>query len=127
MRRRERCEGIVGFAICLLALLFIVLGIAQFGLWYHAQTVVLGAAREGANAAALEGASPDDGVAVTRRLVQVGLGRYGAGVQVNGDGDAEVSVVEARGGLPAIVRIPGVMETLPLRARAVAYREAFRP
>lgn len=125
--RRTPAEGLVGFAVALSALLVVVFGILQFGLWYHAQTVVLSAAREGAHAAALDGATPESGAATARRLLQLGLGRSGSDVRVEAAADAEVAVVAARGHLQPLVGIPRMLETLPLRARAVAYREGFRP
>lgn len=125
--RRARASGLVEFAVALPVLLLLVLGIAQFGLWYHAQSVVLAATREGAHAAALEGAAPEDGVAAARRLVAAGLGRLADGVRVDAAADAEVAVVAAEGVLPPIVPLSGVVGGLPLRARAIAQREVFRP
>lgn len=131
MRRRlggrARAAGLVEFAVVLPTFLLLVLGIAQFGLWYHAQGVVLASAREAAQAAALEGATPEEGAAVAQRLLALGLGRLAADVRVEAAADAEVAVVAAEGRLAPIVPLPGIPAGLPLRARAVSYREGFRP
>jgi Flp pilus assembly protein TadG len=126
-RRRATGQSLVDFAIALPLLVLVLLGMVQFAVWYHGESVVLAAVREGAHAAALEGGIAQDGVDTARRLVTAGLGRYGAGVTVEAAVDAEVARVVAEGRLPAIVPLPGLPDGLPLRARATAYREGFRP
>ncbi|MCB2175751.1 MAG: pilus assembly protein [Actinomycetales bacterium] len=51
----------VEFAILFPALLLLVTAIVQFGLWFHARSVALAAAQEGAAAAASYQAAPDSG------------------------------------------------------------------
>jgi Flp pilus assembly protein TadG len=56
--------------VVLLALLFVV----QFSLAYYARTVLAGAAQDGAVAGARQGASPDDGAALTNTLISESAG-----------------------------------------------------
>jgi Flp pilus assembly protein TadG len=125
--QRARAQGLLDFAIALSALLLVVLGILQFGLWYYAQTVVLAAAREGAHTAALEGATATDGATTAQQVVRLGLGRWGTTVQVQAATDDEVAAVTATGTLTPLVPLPGLAGGLPLHARAIVARERFRP
>ena len=63
MRRFHNEQGVafVETALVGLVVMMLALGLIQFGLWYHAQHVVLGAAQEGAHAAALDAATTADG------------------------------------------------------------------
>ena len=63
----------------------VVLGAAQFGLWWHAQHVVLAAAQDAARLAAAEDGTPAAGRARALDLLHAGLGRdaVGATVQVH--------------------------------------------
>jgi Flp pilus assembly protein TadG len=55
--------------------LFIVLGAVQFGLWWHTQHVVLGAAQDAARIVAAEGGTPAAGRTRATQLLRAGLGR----------------------------------------------------
>ena len=127
LQTRTPGQAVLEFAVALPVFLMVVLGAVQFGLWYHAQSVVVAAVREGARAVALEGGLPEDGRATTRQLLRAGLGRFQARVEVDVDEDAEVAVVTARGSLAPIVPLPGVAAGLPLQARSAVLRERFRP
>jgi Flp pilus assembly protein TadG len=75
--RRERGSVAVELAVVAPALMLLVLGVLQFGLWYHAQNVVQTAAQEGARTAAAENGTAETGQARALELLQEGLGNAG--------------------------------------------------
>lgn len=124
--RGERGSVAVELAIVAPALMLLVLGVLQFGLWYHAQSVVETAALEGARVAAAE-----DGTAVAGRtraleVLQEGLGQAaedeGATVLIGQD----AARVEVTAQLPGLLPIPG-LRSFSLSSEATAFRERFRP
>jgi TadE-like protein len=129
-RGQALVEAAVSFPLLVLLLLIVVEG----ALYVHALHVVLGAAREGAHAAAAEHAtaeeSVDAGRARAREILNAGLGQYAAALQVTDPVlDGGSVVVEVHGGLPLFFGGPGqnAPVQLPLDARARASREFFRP
>jgi len=123
-------EAAVSFPLLVLLLLVVVEG----ALYVHALHVVLGAAREGAHAAAAEHASVaeavDAGRSRARDVLEAGLGQYANALQVSDPvQDGGSIVVEISGGLPLFLKRPGqdAPVQLPLDARARASREFFRP
>jgi Flp pilus assembly protein TadG len=102
----------------------VVLGAAQFGLWWHAQHVVLAAAQDAARLAAAEDGTPAAGRARAFDLLHAGLGRDAAGatVQVQRDGEVASATVTVR--LQPILPIGGGIR---LRATAHSFAEHFRP
>jgi hypothetical protein len=124
-RTREAGQATVEAALAFPLLLALALGLTQLALFSHAQTVVTGAVQDGARVASSADRTVDDGVAHARALLEAGLGRGAADVGLRGVDDGAVVAVEASGRLRAI--IPWVADaTLPMRARAVVSREAFR-
>lgn len=106
-------------------LVAVAIALLQFALYYHAQTVVTGAAQDGARVAAAADRTVADGVAHAQALLDAGLGRAAADVGLQGLDGADAVAVEARGRLRAV--IPWVVDaTLPLQARAVVSKERFR-
>ena len=73
--RRERGSVAVELAVVAPALMLLVLGVLQFGLWYHAQNVVQTAALEGARTAAAEDGTAETGQARALEVLQEGLGQ----------------------------------------------------
>jgi len=65
----------VEFTAVVWLLLVLVLGAVQFGLWWHAQHVVLGAAQDAARIMAAEGGTPAAGRVRAIDLLRAGLGR----------------------------------------------------
>jgi Flp pilus assembly protein TadG len=123
--RREAGQAAVETALAFPLLLVLALGLTQFALFYHAQTVVTGAVQDGARVAAAADRSVGDGVTHARALLDAGLGGASADVVLQGTDAGDAVALEARGRLRAI--IPWVADaTLPLGARAVASRERFR-
>jgi TadE-like protein len=119
-------EGIatVEFTAVVWLFLTIVLGAAQFGLWWHAQHVVLGAAQDAARLVAADGATPNAGHARARELLQAGLGRDAATAQVQVRRGLEVTQVTVTAQLRPLLPIGGGIR---LRATAHSHTERFRP
>src|SRR5205085_894715 len=120
----------VGFPLLVLLLLAVV----EAALYVHALHVVLGAAREGAHAAAAEHATVaeavDAGRSRARDVLEAGLGGYADALQVSDPvQDGGSMVVEIHGGLPLFFGGPGqeAPVKLPLDAGARASSEFFRP
>lgn len=118
-------QAMVEAAVAFPLLLLVAIGLVQFALFVHAQTVVTGAVQDGARVAAAEDRTPADGVAHAQALLQAGLGRSASDVAVRAVEDSDVVVIEAQGRLRTI--IPWVADaSLPLGARAVMSKERFR-
>lgn len=126
MQRRERAEGLVGFALTVPLVLLVVLAGVELTFWLHAQDVVMTAAQEGARAAAREGGSAADGEQAARTLLRDGLGASAGRVSVQVQVAPDIVVVDARGTWPVLASMEGAV-TAPLHARATLTRELFRP
>ena len=131
---RARGQALVETAVSFPLLVLLLLVIMESALYVHALHVVLGAAREGAHAAAAEHATIEDAVedgrARAREVLEAGLGRYAASIEVVDPALDDGSVlVEVRGSMPLFFGGPGqdASVQLPLDARARASREFFRP
>lgn len=124
--RGERGSVAVELAIVAPALMLLVLGVLQFGLWYHALSVVETAALEGARVAAAEDGTVVAGRTRAFEVLQEGLG------QAAGDEGATVLIgqdaarVEVTARLPGLLPIPG-LRSFSLSSEATAFRERFRP
>ena len=81
---RERGAAVVDFVLVMLVLVPLVLGIVQVGLVLHVRNTLTAAASDGARAAAPLGATPSDGVARTRQMIDGALaGRYADDVRAS--------------------------------------------
>jgi TadE-like protein len=120
----ERGLAAVEFTAVVWLFLVIVLGAAQFGLWWHAQHVVLGAAQDAARLVAADGATPAAGHTRARELLQAGLGRDAATAQVQVRRGLEVTQVTVIARLRPLLPIGGGIR---LRAAAHSHTERFRP
>jgi Flp pilus assembly protein TadG len=114
----------VEFTAVVWLFLVIVLGAAQFGLWWHAQHVVLGAAQDAARLVAADGATPAAGHTRARELLQAGLGRDAATAEVQVRRGLEVTQVTVNARLRPLLPIGGGIR---LRATAHSHTERFRP
>ena len=118
-------QSTVEAALAFPLLVALALGLIQFALFYHAQTVVAGAVQDGARVAAAADRGVDDGVAHAQALLRDGLGRSAADVELVGIDGGDAVSIEARGRLRAV--IPWIADaSLPLAARAVVLKERFR-
>jgi Flp pilus assembly protein TadG len=120
----ERGEVFVETAIVGVVVMALSLGLLQFGLWYHAQHVVLGAAQDGARAAALDGAGPSDGRTRAEELLRAGLGSLAKGAAVSTTTSPRLATVSVETGISAIVPF---LPDITLRARGQAFTERFIP
>ena len=93
----DQQDGIatIEFVAVVWMFMLMVLGAAQFGLWWHAQHVVLAAAQDAARLAAAEDGTPAAGRARALDLLHAGLGRDAATttVQVQRDGELASATV----------------------------------
>lgn len=124
--KRERGSVAVELALVAPALMLLVLGVLQFGLWYHAQNVVETAALEGARVAAAEDGTVGAGRTRALEVLQEGLGRAAAeeGATVSIGQDA--ARVEVTAQMPGLLPIPG-LRSFVLSSEATVFRERFRP
>ncbi|MFN2490794.1 MAG: TadE family protein [Actinomycetota bacterium] len=120
----EQGEAFVETALVGLVVMTLALGLIQFGLWYHAQHVVLGAAQEGAHAAALAGATTADGEVRATELTRAGLGSLSNEVSVLAAATNEVATVHVEAHMAPIVPF---LPTITLQAEGRAFRERFIP
>lgn len=124
-RMNDRGEAALELAIVAPVLMLLLLGVLQFGLWYHAQNVVQTAALEASRVAVAEEAASNDGEDRARTVLIAGLGSAVSEPVVLvdlGQDDVRVSVqASMRGLLP----LPGLSE-IRLSAESVSYRERFR-
>lgn len=125
-RARNECgQAFLELAIAFPVLTLLLLGAVQFGLWYHAQSVVQAACQDAARVGSAEGSSIEEGLVRARQILAGGLGPLGEAVAVQGSADQERVVFTARGSLRTI--IPWVNQnSLPLRGEASVHRERFR-
>jgi hypothetical protein len=119
-------HGVTTIEFVLVAWLFMlmVLGGLQFGLWWHAQHVVLGAAQDAARLAAVEDGTPQAGRARALELLRVGLGRDAATATVDVHRDPQLARATVTARLRPVLPIGSGIQ---LRASARAFAEHFHP
>ena len=122
----ERGTATLELAIVAPVLMLLILGVLQFGLWYHAQHVVQTAAVEAARSAAAKDAVDGDAEALGSEVVRAGLGSMASSpivdIQVGPDAVSARVTASMKGLLP----LPG-LGSLSLNSTAISYRERFRP
>ncbi len=121
-------RGIVSLELALVApvLMLLVLGVLQFGLWYHAQRVAQGAALEGARVAAAEDGTAAAGRARAIEILREGLGSVATEEAASASVRPDVARVRVTARLRGLLPIPGLSSFL-LSSEASAFRERFRP
>ena len=124
--KRERGSVALELAIVAPVLMLLVLGVLQFGLWYHAQNVVETAALEGARVAAAEDGSAGAGESRALEVLQEGLGQAADVEGATASIDQDAARVEVTAQLPGLLPIPG-LRSFSLSFEATAFRERFRP
>jgi hypothetical protein len=120
----EQGEAFVETALVGLVVMALALGLVQFGLWYHAQHVVVGSAQEAAHAAALDGATPADGYARAAKLTRAGLGSLADGQSVSVTVGNEIASARVEVHMAPIVPF---LPLITLEAEGRAHRERFIP
>jgi Flp pilus assembly protein TadG len=124
--KRERGSVALELAIVAPVLMLLVLGVLQFGLWYHAQNVVETAALEGARVAAAEDGTAGAGKTRALEVLQEGLGQAAEVEGATASIDLDAVRVEVTAQLPGLLPIPG-LRSFSLSSEATVFRERFRP
>jgi Flp pilus assembly protein TadG len=124
--RDERGTESLELALVAPALMLLIIGVLQFGLWHHANGVVQTAAQEAARVAAAEGAMSEEARARATDVLQTGLGRVAQNVSIDVSMEPEVSRVSVKTDMRGLLPIPG-LSSIQLGAKASAFREYFRP
>jgi hypothetical protein len=122
----ERGNVSLELALVAPALMLLVLGVLQFGLWYHAQNVVETAALEGARLAAAEDGTAAAGRSRAIDVLGGGLGSAAIHRGAYASVGPEAARVRVKARLRAILPIPG-LSSFPLSSEARVFRERFRP
>lgn len=122
----DKGDASLELAIATPALMLLLLGLLQFGLWYHGGNVVQAAALEGARLAATDHASASDGRARSIQVLRSGLGSAIESPTVEVDIGPEVSRVKVAGTMKGLLPIPG-LSSISLQAQSDIFRERFRP
>lgn len=122
--RAENGQAIVETALVGLVVMVLALGLLQFGIWYHGQHVILGAAQESAHAAALDGSNPTAGRARARELVSAGLGSLPERISVSSSTTDRIATTRVEARMASLVPF---FPHLTLRAEGRAFRERFVP
>lgn len=124
--KRERGTATLELAIVAPTLMLLVLGIVQFGLWYHAEHVARTAAIEAARVAAAEDGTQADAQSRASEVLSAGLGKAAEEPSVNVAIGSDTVRAQVTARLRGLLPIPG-LSSFVLRADATAYRERFRP
>lgn len=123
--RDQSGSSSVELALVLPVLFAVIVGVVQFALVHHANTVAETAAIEGARLAAAEGYGLEAGAARTRDVLEAGLGAVGAEFVVSTEEAGDVVIARASGEYPLF--IPWVTSlSVPIEAEAEVWREGFR-
>jgi len=120
----QRGIATIEFVAVVWVFLVVVLGAAQFGLWWHAQHVVLGAAQDAARLAAAEDGTPAAARARAIDLLRAGLGRDAATATVQVTRDSDLAHATVTGRLQPLLPIGSGIR---LQATAHSFAEHFRP
>jgi TadE-like protein len=125
IRGRQRAQGVVEAALAFVLVTVLVGMAVTVAWWAHAQNVVTAAVQDGARAAsAIDGDTARD-MAITRRLLQAGLGRGADLVDVRAREDSDSVTFAARGRWPVMAG-PGLEVNLPLAAEARVLKDRWR-
>jgi len=122
----ERGSASLELAIVAPALMLLVLGLLQFGLWYHAQNVVQAAALEGARVAAAEEGTAGAGRSRALQVVQDGLGNAADDQGATASVGRDTARVQVTAELAGLLPIPG-LSSFSLSSEATVFLERFRP
>jgi Flp pilus assembly protein TadG len=124
--RNERGTASLELALVTPALMLLVLGVLQFGLWYHAEHVARTAALEAARTASAEDGSAEAARNRGFEVLDAGLGKGGTDQAVSVDIGSDAAHVTVTARIGGLLPIPG-LSSFALHGEAVAYRERFRP
>ena len=119
----ERGSASLEIAILGPALLLLIFGVVQAGLWFYARNLALAAAQEGVDAARAYHASGDAGVTRAQSFLERAAGDSVQGATVSASGSTPTTVrIEVRGRSLSV--IPG-MSGIPINQSAQGPVERF--
>lgn len=125
IRTDDRGDATVEFAVVAPALMLLILGVLQFGLWYHAGHVVQTAALEASRVVAAEDGRAEDAEARAAGVLRSGLGAGISSPVVEVSIGPDFVSVRVETSMRGLLPIPG-LDSIALGAEAFSYRERFR-
>jgi hypothetical protein len=117
----ERGSFSLEWAIIAPAVLTLIFGAIQAGLYFHARSTALTAAQEGVEAARGDTATLQAGLRRSQEFTDR-MNRSLPGVQVSGDRSAERVQIDVRGRVPVVIPLPGIRLTVHQSAQAPVER-----
>jgi len=124
MHRRPRDDAgalTLSYVIIVPVFLLALMVVAQAAMWYLARSAALAAARQGVDAARVEGSSAGAGSAAALSFAQTSASGYLLGPRANDDGSSATTIViTVTGRVPSLV--PGVPITVSQVAQAPVER-----
>lgn len=125
-RSDERGTAALELALVAPALMLLVLGVLQFGLWYNAENVARTAALEAARTAAAANGTAAAAQGRGFDVLGAGLGQAATQQSVAVDIGADTAQVRVTARIAGLLPILG-LSSFELNGVATAYRERFRP
>lgn len=105
--------------------MLLIVGVLQFGLWYHGRQVVQTASQEAARAAAAEEGDEIKGRNRAMEVLGAGLGRSAEGISADVDVGAEIVRARVEVTMRGLLPIPG-LSSMRFASETESYRERFR-
>jgi Flp pilus assembly protein TadG len=99
----EHGEATTEVVLVVPVLILVVFTIIQFGLWYHASSVVRSAAQEGAQSARVQGGTAATGESTSRSFLKQTAGSTVTNTQVEGTRTADVAEIRVSGKVASVV------------------------
>lgn len=126
-RKRPSYPGqtLLEFVLVLPLILFVLLLLIQFGIGLYAQSIVTGAAQEGARVAAEADKAIADGISTTNRLITSGLGSQVA-VRVEGVADGETVYIDVKAAVPTFLPFLDKVLKFDFHSRANMVKEGWK-
>lgn len=121
----DRGDAMIEFAVVAPALMLLILGVLQFGLWFHAQHVVQTAALEASRVVAAEEGTTEKAESRAFDVLRAGLGASASLPVVEVGMTPDLVSVHVQTTMRGLLPIPGLTE-IELESHAASYRERFR-
>ena len=118
-------QTLLEFVLALPLILFVLLLIIQFGIGLYAQSIVTGAAQEGARVAAEADKAITDGIGTTNRLITGGLGSQ-VTVKVEGVDDGETVYIDVKAAVPTFLPFLDKVMKFDFHSRANMVKEGWK-
>jgi hypothetical protein len=118
-------QSLLEFVLVLPLVLFVLLLLIQFGVGLYAQSVVTGAAQEGARVAAEADKGIGDGISAATRLINSGLGSRTA-VNVEGAEEGDTIYIEVKAVVPAFLPFLDQAFKFDFHSRANMLKEGWQ-